>query len=293
MARKKDRKKKGSVTLDFTGVESNFMPPEGDYRLKVVSVNHKDNDGDGAFVWKFEITGADSKKLVGKTFTNYTNLGENSLWVLRNLLEALGVEIPEGPFDIDTEELVGLEVEASVEHRDWEGKTKLNLGNFVAVDGESSEAEEDEEEVEITDKKKSKRSRDEDEEEGDEDEDEEPRKKSKKSRKKDEEEDEESDEDEEEEKPRKGKKSRKSDDDEEEDEDEEKPRKKSKKSKDEDEEEESEQYEESDIQDMSEKELKKLIKKHDLDVDLEDHSSQRKKVMAVVDALEENGLLAG
>jgi hypothetical protein len=48
----------------------------------------------------------------------------------------------------------------------------------------------------------------------------------------------------------------------------------------------------SEVQAMAEDELADLIKEHDLDVDLKEHKTLRRKASAVIDALEEGKLLA-
>ena len=58
-----------------------------------------------------------------------------------------------------------------------------------------------------------------------------------------------------------------------------------------DKEEEVEGYTEEQVNDMSIKELEALIKEHELEVDLDEHRSQKKKQAAVMEALEEKGLL--
>ncbi len=50
-------------------------------------------------------------------------------------------------------------------------------------------------------------------------------------------------------------------------------------------------YAESDVSEMSEEELEKVIKKHKLDVDLDDFKTLRKKQNATIDALESEGLI--
>lgn len=265
MARR-DRKSKNTniVKVDFTDVESNVLLPEvSGATLKVVAAAFKDNESDGSIVVKYEILRADSKKLIGKTGQSYFNLGDTSLWVLRNFLEALGVEVPAGPLDLDLTELVDLEFVADITQNEYNGRTSNRLANFSMTDGDSKK-DEDEDEVIVKGKKRSK---DEDE---DEDEDEVPKSK-KKSRKSDEDEDEEEDE-----KPRK--KSKKLDDEDEEDE---APKKKKKKAL----------ITEDEVRDMDEKELKGLVREHELDVDLSEYANIRKKGMAVIDALSDAGLL--
>lgn len=299
MARR-DRKSKNNnvVKVDFTDVESNVLLPEcSGATLKVVSAASKDNDGDGSIVIKYEVVKADSKKIIGKTGTTYFNLGESSLWVLRNFLEAVGVEVPAGPLDIDLTELPDLLFVADITHNEYNGRTSNRLANFSMTDDDGKKDDEDEDEVIVKGKKRPKDDEDEDEDEpkskkksrkndDDEDEDEAPRKKSKKV----------VDEDDDEDEPKSKKKSRKSDDDEDEDE---APKKKSKRSKDEDDEDEAPKSKkkkkatitEDEVRDMDEKELKALIKEHDLDVDLSEYSNIRKKGMAVIDALSDADLL--
>lgn len=267
----KNRKKK-AITVDFTGVQSSgaMLPEMEGVVLKIVEVTFKDNDDEGAFLWKCEVVDAPKEKFIGKTTTFFTNLQSQSLWVLRNLLDALGIDVPDGPMDIEVEELIDMEFKADIEHREWDGKTRQNITNFEGVEGpeEGKKKKSDEDDVKVSDRKKG-RSEDDDEEEsksrkkrrGNDDEEEEP--KSKKRGKSDEEDEE----------PKKGKK--KSDEDDE-------PKKGKNKS---------ESYNEEEIRDMDEKELKSIIKKHDLDVDLDDYSSLRKMCIAVADALEDAGLL--
>lgn len=304
MARRdKTKKKKGNVvTVDFSEVQSNSTLPEiSAARLKVVGAESMDNDGDGSIKVRIEVVDCDLPKAIGKTTTIFFNLGKTSLWVLRNFLDALGVDVPESEHDIDLDGLIDLEFIADVVQHEYNDKISNRLANFqisdeapakdededvVKIKGKKSKSEDEDEEEEEAPRKKSKKSRDEDEEE----EDERPSKKSKKKSRDEDEEDED-------EAPKKKRKSR---DEDEEDEDE-KPRKKSKKSKDEDEDEEEDDtpkkkkskgvVTEDEVREMDEKELKGLVKKYELDVDLSDYPSTRKKAMAVVDALEENDLL--
>lgn len=296
MARK-DKVKKG-ITVDFTDVEGKSNCPEGSGRFRVASVNHKPDMGDdGALAWDWDILGfepEDRKQKAPKTFSDITGLGNTQLFNLRNRLVALGAEVPKGPLDIDFEALVGLELEADIIHKESNDGEKVyqNMVNYMAVsdEGSSDKEDEDEDDVKVTDKSKKKRAKVED----DEDEDEAPVKKKKRAVVEDEDEDEApvkskkkkpvEDEDEEEEAP-KSKKKKPVDDDEDEDE---APAKSKKKAK---EVEPGDEYTEEEVREMDEKGLKSVIKKHDLDVDLDDYPSLRKQCIAVSKALDEAGLL--
>jgi hypothetical protein len=142
MARK-SKKTSTSVTLDFTGVTSNTLLPEGDYRLKVLEVKNESNSDEGSLKWLWEVVKAEDKKLIGKTFSDFTNLAPQSLWNLKQRLEALNVDVPDSELEIDLEELVDLELEASLTHREWEDRKYNQLGSYVSVDGEDEEEEDE------------------------------------------------------------------------------------------------------------------------------------------------------
>lgn len=277
MARK-SKKKGNTVSVNFDDVEAGaVLYPEGPYTLKTTDAVHKDTDGGGRVNVKCEILEGPSKKIVGKSVTVSFGLGDTQLWVLRGFLDAVGIEIPEGPMDLDLDEIGGgLEFTAVNTHNEYKDRVNNQFNNFGAADGSASSEEEDEDEAEIdedededeTSKKKSKKDRRE-------------ARKAKKSKVEDEEdeedESEDEDEDEEEEAPKKSKKG--------------KADKKSKKSKDEDEDEESDTLTEDEVNEMSTKELKGVIKAHKLDVDLDDFPSVRKQRLQVILALEEEGLI--
>ncbi len=115
-------------------------------------------------------------------------LTPNALWKIKGLLEAAGVEVPEGEMEIEEKDLVGLEFDAEVVNENFEGKDRPKLVSFRPLsDDEESDDEDDEEEEE-------------DEDDEDEEEEEAPKSKkkaSKKSKAKDDDEDEEEDEDDE------------------------------------------------------------------------------------------------
>ena len=223
MARKK-KKSDRIVSLDFTDVDSGgggFRIKEGNYRMKVVEVEQKESDaGNDMFVWTFEGTEGAAE---GKKFKVYTTLNEEALWKLRSLLEALGVEIPDGPMDLDLDEMVGLELIGIVTDDTYQGKKVSRMNDFESVDDEEDEDEDDE------DEKSSKK---------------------------------------------KGKKA---------DEDDKSSKKKKKK--------ELEKISEDEIRGMDADELEDVVKKYDLEVDLDEHKTLKRKISAVVSELEEKELI--
>lgn len=235
MATRNRRKAKDRVVnIDFEGVEAGgggFKIPEGDYRMKVKEVEDTESDaGNSMFKWTFEGIEGKSK---GKLFYLYTVYDPpESLWKLRSLLEALGQEVPDGPLDLDLDEMVDLEIIGTVGDEEYKDKITSKLQDFSPVDGE--EEEEEEEEKPKRGKKRGAK--------------EEP-------------------EEEEEEKPARGKKK--------------KAGKKELEAKTADE-----------VKAMDDDEMAELIEQYDLDVDLKEHKTPRRKASAIITALEEKELLA-
>lgn len=111
--------------LDFTNVKdsSGINPthvPLGDYKLKIVSVtegNSKANNPQWVFVLQ-------SLTLKSATYPYYCTLEEKSLWKLRNLLLAAGLNVPKKRVNVDPARLVNKEIGATLEPEEYEGKWK-------------------------------------------------------------------------------------------------------------------------------------------------------------------------
>lgn len=283
MARR-PKKSSSKVTVNMSGIEARVTVPEGDYRVAVDQVTREEGKNDDYLKWKLKIVGG---KMDGKSLYNNTSLAPQALWNLANFLTALGEEIPDGELELDFEELQGKECMVVVQHEEYDSKPQAKVVDYYPVDGDAEE-DEDEDEKPAKKGKASKAKSDDDDEE---DEDEKPAKRGRgRPAKSKDEDDEDEDEDEEEEKPAKRgrgrpKKAPAKDEDDDEDEEDEKVSKrgKGKKSK--------VVITAEEVDDMDEDELGDLIEKHDLDVDLDDYKTLRKKVTAVKDALEEKGLL--
>jgi hypothetical protein len=81
--------------------------PEGRCILRVDKVIAEDD----CLVWSFVV---DQGRCQGSQLRHLTPLAQHQLWPLRNLLETLGIEIPDGPFDFNPNELAGLTVGGTV-----------------------------------------------------------------------------------------------------------------------------------------------------------------------------------
>lgn len=296
MARKSkatsSKKKSGKIGLDFTGVQTRVMLPENDYLLSVTSLEEEDE----SVIVGLKI---EKGKFEGKTVKEYFSTKPQALWRFGNFIAACGLEVPDGPAEIDASDFADVKVMGVCTHEEYEGKTKMRWDFYGADEADESDDDEDGDDDNKSSGKKSG---------------------GKKAKKLDREEVEAMDRDElgelidehELDVDPDSKKLKKDDDkllaaviaaleekelldaedgDDDEDDDEKDSKKSDKKSSKKGGKKKAEKIASSDVEDMDEDELEKLVEEHELDVELGDHKTLRKKVRAVLDALEEKDLL--
>lgn len=277
-------KKKSSVRVDLSKVGKQ-LEAEQWYHFKVSGCEVK--DGDSGPYFALELSPVDEEFSSSKVYVNLST-SEGALWRLRAAMEAFGMEIPDGPMDIGPEDFVDMEAEGFTYLDRYEGKSRIRVEDLRPVDGEGGDESEDFDLDELDDDtikaladaldvegktvaslKKSLKKLDQDDvkeayESLSEDEPEPKTRRRPGKAKADEPEDEDEDEDE---KPKtRGKK----------------PAGKTKKK---------ETVSEEEVMEMSEDDLEELIEKHELEVDIGEFKTLRKKQNAVIDALEEAGLI--
>lgn len=129
----RSRRKTNSLTVDFSGVETlGRFHEDGDYRLRVVEVTQEDGDKYPYLNWCLE--SVDDPE--GARVYNNTSLAPQSLWNVKAMLEAIGVEVPDSEFDLDLDEYVDLELMGKVEMEPYEGKSRPRLADFWPVEDE-------------------------------------------------------------------------------------------------------------------------------------------------------------
>lgn len=130
-----------SVNLDLSGVEVNRRAiPEGTYAVVVNKAElTKSREGNNMIKMEFEVTEGPHKG--AKLFEN-CSLQPQALFKLKSVMLALGMNIPEGSFDLDTNDLVGLNCEVEVGHETYEGKKRARILEYINAE-EADEEEED------------------------------------------------------------------------------------------------------------------------------------------------------
>jgi len=145
------------VEVNFEGVEAGAMfvrVPEGDYGLKITKADIKkgSESGKNYINLTFKLTKG-AKGGVGKSLPHSCSLQKQSLWNLRNLLEACGKEVPSKAVKINLDKMIGWECAGTAVDDEYEGKKKsvisaffplADLGN-TSKDGGGLEASGDEE----------------------------------------------------------------------------------------------------------------------------------------------------
>src|SRR5690606_2557130 len=97
--------KKKSVRLDFSQVGKQFEAGM-EYAIEVKSCTLEDGNEYPYFAFQFK--GVDEGYENSIMYHN-ASTSPQSLWRLRPLLEAFGMEIPDGPLDLDPEEFIGMQ----------------------------------------------------------------------------------------------------------------------------------------------------------------------------------------
>lgn len=148
-----------SVNLDLSGVEvSRRAIPEGTYAVVVNKAElTKSREGNNMIKMEFEVTEGPHKG--AKLFEN-CSLQPQALFKLKSVMLALGMDIPNGSFDLDTNDLVGLNCEVEVGHETYEGKKRARILEYINAeeadeeeeDPDDSEEEDDEDEVNLEEK---------------------------------------------------------------------------------------------------------------------------------------------
>ncbi len=121
------RGKSSTVTVDFTDVEAGGgMPtPDGYYVAEIMSAKQEVAASGNDMIevrWKTHI---------GSTVFDRFVLVPQSLWVLRTALNCMGYDTPDGPFDIDIDDLVGDKCGLEIQNEEYEEKDQPRVTGYL------------------------------------------------------------------------------------------------------------------------------------------------------------------
>lgn len=131
--------KKGGIAVDFSDTETQKLITEGDYQVEVVEVEQGTSQADQPKL-DFQFHIVEDEEFNGKKLYHTCSLQPQALFNLRGLLEALGMEVPQGTMELDPADLIGLQCGVHVFHEVYEGKTKAKIAEFFPLGEEEEEA---------------------------------------------------------------------------------------------------------------------------------------------------------
>lgn len=117
-----------SMTLDLTGIEAwkggGSLPP-GTHYVEIDDATEGTSTGSHP---QFEVRyAALDPEHVGATVRDWITITQASLGRVRSFLEAAGVPIPEGAFQIAAADLVGCRLSVVIREQEYGGETKLRV----------------------------------------------------------------------------------------------------------------------------------------------------------------------
>ena len=119
------KKKSNVIKVNFKGVETTGVIPDGEYIAAITSVKQEESDeGNPYLAWMLKVVGG---KYAGRTLYHNTSLQTQALWSTKRFLECLGLEVPDEELDLDLDEMTDLQVGVVVENSTWKGKLKPKI----------------------------------------------------------------------------------------------------------------------------------------------------------------------
>lgn len=132
------------VKLDMTGVESYTRCPEGEWLVKLSSIEEGtvQGSGDDCLKARFEVIKGSAKGCaVFETFS----LTEKALWKLKGFLDAIGMRA-DGKISLDLDKLEGKVCIIDVIHDEYNGQKRAKISSYIKPEDDEEEDEDEEEE---------------------------------------------------------------------------------------------------------------------------------------------------
>jgi len=125
------------ITIDWSQSEgSDYSPVEpGEYEAVITGVKMSDKAGPSGYHYiEIEFQGQEPKR---KYWSNYS-LSPKALWRLRQVLVALGIEVEDGPMELEPEEIIGKDCLLEITIESYNGKETNRVGEVKASTGSYS-----------------------------------------------------------------------------------------------------------------------------------------------------------
>lgn len=123
--------------FDFTNVSDDFeILPKGKYVVYLFDVDlKKTQKKDDMYVLILKVAEGEYK---GRQLFFNLPVMPQTMWKIKETLEAFGVEVPKSVLSIDFDELLGKKVVANVDHREYQGKDREDVTGLQPYEGGNS-----------------------------------------------------------------------------------------------------------------------------------------------------------
>jgi hypothetical protein len=124
------------IEADLSGVEGDFVFPDGDYPFRCidVAVDYSKASGNKMYVWSFQ----GGSQLRGLTFKVFTALTPAAMWKLSEVIEAMGLGKKGEKVRFKKKDAIGKMVIGKLEKSEWEGQKRSSIAKvkpYVALPG--------------------------------------------------------------------------------------------------------------------------------------------------------------
>lgn len=138
-----------NISVNMTGVESFTRCPEGEWLVRLASIEEAtvQGSGDDALKAKFEVIKGQAKgNYVYETFS----LAEKALWKLKSFLEAIGMKA-DGKMRINLDKLEGKVCIVEVIHDEYQGSKRAKIASYAKPEDDTDEDEDEDEDLDDED----------------------------------------------------------------------------------------------------------------------------------------------
>jgi hypothetical protein len=123
--------------------EGNFMViPPGRYKVLITDVDRNKIKGKDKLIVEMEIIPGEKNKLVGEYIKDFLDLAENCLWKIKALAHGCGISL-KGDAEFDPMSIHGKTLIVDVENREYQGKTYLNIAQYIPIVAPKTDAQQD------------------------------------------------------------------------------------------------------------------------------------------------------
>ena len=128
------------MKLDFTEVEAFVKCEEGEHVVKLIEIEESESQaGNDMLSATFQVVKGNSTG--AKLYDNFV-LTEKALWKLQSFLTAVGIKA-DNKVILDLDKLVGKTCIVSVEHEEYEGKTRARIQEFKKLADKKDEPDDE------------------------------------------------------------------------------------------------------------------------------------------------------